>query len=509
MNIQSFASLRVRLTVLVLLAILPPHASILWHKLQNPQAYNYTEIALLVTAAIALVGIGSEFLLLRWVRVLTQVSQKLAVGDQVCIDGLLDAPTEIRQLAQTFNQMATSLKQQLTELQLVEAELRKANERFRLAAAAVNAIIYEWDIENRKIERTQGLLDVLGYQLEEAKSSPDWWFEHVHPHDLERIRATVIAAITQGGDSFELEYRILNKNKQYIYVWDRGLIVRNTEGQAVQVFGSCLDISDRKRVEAEIKQLTETLEQRVQERTAQLEATNRELNAFSYSVSHDLRAPLRHIRGFVDALALQLERSGATEPKVNYYLEVVQDSCEKMGLLIDGLLTLSQVGRQQLANRSVDLRQLVDTAIALVTSETSDNENYAIEFVVGDLHTVRGDRTLLQQVFSNLIDNAVKFSCMSEAAAKQTRKLAKIEIAALPDGTIYIKDNGVGFPQEYAEQLFGVFQRLHSQREFKGTGIGLAIVQRIIHRHSGTIWAESAPNQGATFYFKLNQMPEG
>jgi light-regulated signal transduction histidine kinase (bacteriophytochrome) len=242
--------------------------------------------------------------------------------------------------------------------------------------------------------------------------------------------------------------------------------------------------------------LNETLEQRVLERTVQLEAANRELDAFSYSVSHDLRAPLRHIRGFVDALAQQLQRSGAiAEPKVAHYIEVIQDSSQKMGQLINGLLTLSRVGRQQLTSVPVHLRQLVDAAIALLISETETGEERPIEFRIGDLPTVIGDPILLQQVFTNLIDNAVKFSCV--------RQQAMIEIGTLPDRTIFVKDNGVGFQMEYADQLFGAFQRLHSKREFKGTGIGLAIVQRIILRHGGTIWAESTPNQGATFYFKL------
>lgn len=625
-------SLHARMTVLVIFAVLPLYGFLLLNNLHQSLTYTCTFVTLLATVAIAIIWFGSEFMFLRWVRLLTQVSKQLARGDlKVRINDLKSAPTEIRQLSQTFNLMAASLEKQLTQARLIEAQLSRANERFQLAAAAVNAMIYEWDIKNKTIERTQGLIDILGYQPEEALPSPDWWLERVHPDDIERIRTTVSTACNNGSDrDFELEYRILNKENQYIYVWDKGLILRNADGCALRVVGSILDINQRKQVEknlreseqrfyqvaenirevlwiatpglkqiiyinpvyekiwglsverlyaqptswietihpedrdrviaysqeiipsdceleyrivrpdqsirwvrsrafpihnqagevyrvaglieditqrkygeAEIRQLNETLEERVRERTAQLEVANQELDAFSYSVSHDLRAPLRHVRGFVDALALQIGQTEAiANPRINHYIEVIQHSSQKMEQLIDGLLTLSRVGRQPLVSRPVNLGQLVSTAIALAKSQTEQNHQHCcVEFLVGDLPTLSGDSTLLQQVFSNLIDNAVKFSCNQQSA--------KIEIGILPDSTIFVKDNGVGFQMEYAEQLFTAFGRLHSQKEFQGTGIGLAIVQRIIHRHGGTIWAESKPQQGATFYFKLGSIVSG
>ncbi len=251
----------------------------------------------------------------------------------------------------------------------------------------------------------------------------------------------------------------------------------------------------------DITELIET-KQALSERTIQLETTSRELDSFSYSVSHDLRAPLRHVSGFVNALTLQLERNGAiADPKVLHYLQVIQNSSQKMGLLIDGLLTLSRLGRRQLEKHPVNLRTLVESAIALVESQSAGGNERLIEFEIGDLPTVMGDATLLQQVFSNLIDNAVKFS--------RDRYPARIVVGKLQDDTLFVRDNGVGFDMEYAAQLFGAFQRLHSQKDFEGTGIGLAIVQRIIHRHGGIIWAESQPEKGTTFYFTLGHSPEG
>jgi signal transduction histidine kinase len=252
-------------------------------------------------------------------------------------------------------------------------------------------------------------------------------------------------------------------------------------------------LTDLQCAEAEVRQLNQTLEQKVQERTAQLEFTNKELEAFSYSVSHDLRAPLRHITGFVEALATNLELTGALNDRhIAHYIDVIDSSSHKMGLLIDGLLSLSRIGQKPLIKQSVNIRSLVDAAVALAIEHP---DNLVIKFAIAELPTVEGDPTLLQQVLTNLIDNAVKFS--------RFRRPPQITIGTLPDGTIFVRDNGIGFEMAYADKLFAAFQRLHPQQDFPGMGIGLAIVQRIIHRHQGKIWVESQPNLGATFYFKI------
>ena len=201
------------------------------------------------------------------------------------------------------------------------------------------------------------------------------------------------------------------------------------------------------------------------------------------------------MNGFVSALQQQLQKHHEVlnDSKVAHYLQVIERSSQKMGKLIDGLLTLSRYGRRPLESKQLSIRELVDEAIEII--RTDPNHNPQIEFTIADLPIKYGDRALLQQVFHNLIGNAVKFSRHEPQPC--------IVIDSLTDGTIRIQDNGVGFQMEYADKLFGAFQRLHSESEFEGTGIGLAIVQRIVLRHGGSVWAEGYPNQGATFFVKI------
>jgi light-regulated signal transduction histidine kinase (bacteriophytochrome) len=253
------------------------------------------------------------------------------------------------------------------------------------------------------------------------------------------------------------------------------------------------EIKERQHAQAEIAELNAQLEQRVTKRTAQLESANRELESFSYSVSHDLRAPLRHIDGFLNLLKANI--AAHLDDESRHYMDVVMSAAKRMGQLIDDMLAFSRMGRTEIAAESVDLADLLHDAIHDFDSETRDR---AIDWHIGELPVVTGDRAMLRLVWVNLISNTLKFT--------QKREKAVIEIGARPEATetiIFVRDNGAGFDMQYAKGLFGVFQRLHGVDEFEGTGIGLANVRRIVTRHGGRTWAEGKVDGGATFYFSL------
>ena len=267
--------------------------------------------------------------------------------------------------------------------------------------------------------------------------------------------------------------------------------------------GLLLEISERQRAEAEVHRLNAELEQRVQNRTAELQAANHELEAFSYSVSHDLRAPLRHVQGYVEMLAH--EAAGSLSENCRRYMKTIAEVSVEMGVLIDDLLAFSRMGRTEMIETNVDLNALVQDTLRDLEPVTRARR---IIWGIPSLPAVQADPAMLKLLLANLLSNAIKFT--------RPRDPALIEMGVLEDSTpalqhsdphqpivLFVRDNGVGFDPQYAHKLFGVFQRLHRADEFEGTGIGLANVRRIITRHGGRTWAEGKPGAGATFYFTL------
>jgi PAS domain S-box-containing protein len=390
----------------------------------------------------------------------------------------------------------------ITEHKRAENEVRRLEELYRRAIEAAGAVPYFRDFQTQSYTfMGEGILSMTGYSADEM--TPSLWNtleQQGFPRgELASLSYEEADRLSEEGKirRWECDYRITTRDGGTRWLADSAVQVRDEYDQRIGVIGILQDITGRRGAVEEIHRLNTELEQRVSERTSQLAAANQELEAFSYSVSHDLRTPLRTIRGYSDILVKDF--SDQLDPTAQDYLQRVSTAASDMGQLIEGLLTLSRLSRSTIRRVTVDLTAIADDIIAGLRHQEPDRP---VTWGVDEGVSAHADPGLLRIVLENLLGNAWKYSSKNPVAALVFR-------AQRRDGrTAYlVRDNGVGFDVRYAEKLFGAFQRLHSAHDFPGYGIGLATVQRIIHRHGGKIWAESEPGKGATFYFTLGQIP--
>ncbi len=390
-----------------------------------------------------------------------------------------------------------AIRADITGRKRTEVALRQSEERMRLAAEAAGIGVWDWDIMTGAVQWDERMFALYGLPVKpDGLASYDLWRAAVLPAEIVEQEAVLQRTVATGGRS-QREFRIVRASDQVVRViLAAEMAIAGTDGQTAHVVGINLDITERKEAEEQIARLNADLEQRA----AQLEEANKELESFSYSVSHDLRAPLRHVQGYVQMLTTATE--GQLSDKAKRFLKTINDASVDMGMLIDDLLSFSRMGRVEMREHRVALDGMMQETLHGLEMATKERN---IEWQVAPLPSVTGDASMLRQVLANLVGNAVKYT--------RGRDPARIEIgcAGEEDGRIifFVRDNGAGFDMQYVHKLFGVFQRLHRADEFEGTGIGLANVRRIIARHGGRTWAEGRLDEGATFYFTLKPATAG
>ncbi|HEX8820978.1 MAG TPA: PAS domain S-box protein [Archangium sp.] len=374
-----------------------------------------------------------------------------------------------------------------------QAERRRTEQHFQLIVEAAQEGIWTLDTENRTSYVNHYLADMLGYTVDEMMG------RHVNDFMGEEARQKTTTNLERRrqGKSAIHDTQLLHKEGRIIWVMMSSNPMCDEEGRYIGALAMVTDITRRREAEEQVRQLNTQLEKRIAERTAQLEFSNRELEAFAYSVAHDLRAPLRSISNFT--LALTEDCTDQLDEMGKDYIKRIRASAQRMSELIDGILSLSRVNRTEFVEEEVNLSNL---ARSISEHLQRWQPQRTARFTLQEGLVDRGDAQLLRSVLENLMGNAWKFT--------RERPVTEIEFGVIPseDGkerVYFVRDNGAGFDMAFQNKLFGVFQRLHTQQEFEGNGVGLATVQRVVRRHGGRVWGEGKVDHGATFFFTLHE----
>lgn len=452
--------------------------------------YGTIVIAILVTSTLVAFGLSRRLQrrITEPVLELAQTARAVTERQDYSMRATRYGNDELGTLTDAFNRMLGEIKER-------DARLSASEERLRVALAAANMGTWRYYPDRAESIVDENFRRIFALPPGNGSLALEEIAARIAPEDRSVTLAAFDRALQSKETHFSFEYRI-DVPGGIRWVRDRGRVVRRDDGQIDYVTGALVDITDRKLAEEEVHRLNADLERRVTQRTAELEQANKELEAFTYSVSHDLRGPLRHIVGYTEMT--RDDAANRLSEDSQGYLQRVIHAAEKLSRLVDSLLNLSRIGRRPLVKQKTRLEDVVDAAIRELESEVRGRR---VEWRREPLPEVECDPGLMSLVFVNLLSNALKYT--------RPREVATITIGTLPhDGgrAVFIRDNGVGYDPRFQEKLFGVFERLHSGPEFEGTGVGLAIVERIVRKHGGRIWAEGRPDEGATFTFTLAGM---
>jgi len=427
---------------------------------------------------------------------------------------------KVKRRTAVIDKMNQKLIKNINELKHSQQELKENEEQLRIAFDASNATVWGIDLRNLKLIMNDLFLNILDFPPEQLTDIYE--FDLIYQEDRNKFKLEVDKLLLRQTDMLDIEFRLqaYDNSWKWLHAWGK-ISEFNSDGIPLSVLGTIFDITTRKENELELNKYRLNLENSVRERTdslessqealmflmedmntasekltqvnKQLESVNKELESFSYSVSHDLRAPLRGINGFTKILLEDYQ--DVLDKEGQEFLLLITNNVEMMNQLINDLLQFSRLGKKVITPVMIDFKELITRIFAASTLDVPDRD---IKLEINDISPLMADVGLMNIVFTNLISNAVKFTSQREIAIIKVGYKSEEK-----SHLIYVKDNGVGFDMKYADKLYGVFQRMHASEDFDGYGVGLSIVKRIVVKHGGSTWAESEPDKGATFYISL------